>query len=72
MVRAAESQPVVPVDGTTPDFLQKACIYICKPTLKLSNGELVRVPINNNYYEQPIAFFVILQAETPLLWCNSL
>ena len=34
-----------------------ACINICKHILKFSNCVLVRVPINNNNYEQPIALF---------------
>ena len=39
---------------------RKACINICKHILKFSNCVLVRVPINNNNYEQPIALFVII------------
>ena len=45
---------------------QKTYINICTHTLKFSNGVLVRVPINNYIYEQQIAFFLILLAETPL------
>ena len=50
----------------------KACINICKHILKFSNCVLLRVPINNNNYEQQIALFVIILAkkhhESP--WCN--
>ena len=42
---------------------RKACINICKHILKFSNYVLVRVPINNNNYKQPIALFVILLPE---------
>ena len=42
---------------------RKACINICKHILKFSNCVLVRVPINNNNYEQPIALFVIILAK---------
>ena len=42
---------------------QKACINICKHILKFSNYVLVRVPISNNNYEQPIALFVIILAK---------
>ena len=35
-------------------------INICKHILKFSNCVLVRVAINNNNYEQPIALFVII------------
>ena len=41
----------------------KACINICKHILKFSNCVLVRVPMNNNNYEQPIALFVIILAK---------
>ena len=37
-----------------------SCINIGKHTLKFSNYVLVRVPINNYNYEQPIALFVVL------------
>ena len=43
---------------------RKACINICKHILKFSNCVLLRVPINNNNYEQPIALFVILAKNT--------
>ena len=39
---------------------RKACINVCKHILKFSNYVLVRVPINNNNCEQPIALFVII------------
>ena len=42
---------------------QKACINICKHKLKFSNCVLVRVPINNNNYEQLIALSVIILAK---------
>ena len=41
----------------------KACINICNHILKFLNCVLVRVPINNNNYEQPIVLFVILLAK---------
>ena len=36
---------------------------ICKHILKFSNCVLLRAPINNNNYEQPIALFVIIPAK---------
>ena len=42
----------------------QSCINTLKHTQKLSNGVLLRIHINNNYYEQPIEL-IILQAETP-------
>ena len=59
LVRATERsrhRPHHPIHGKW----QKACINICKHTLKFSNCVLVRVPINNYNYEQPIELFVIL------------
>ena len=47
-------------------------LYTHTYTLKFSNGVLVRVPINNYNYEQPIELFVILLAKTPSRWCNSM
>ena len=41
-------------------------MYKCKHILKFSNCVLLRVPINNNNYEQPIAFFVIIPAKNTL------
>ena len=35
----------------------------CKHILKFSNCVLLRVPINDNNYEQPIALFVIILAK---------
>lgn len=68
MVRGLESKPVIPMDGAALCLWQKACINICKDTLKLANDVLVRVSNNNYHYKQIIAPYVILQAETP--WCN--
>ena len=45
---------------------RKACINTCKHILKFSNCILLRVPKNNNHYEQPIALSVIIQQKTPL------
>ena len=42
---------------------RKACINTCKHILKFSNCVLLRVQINNNNYEQPIALFVIIPAK---------
>ena len=42
---------------------RKACINICEHILKFPSCVLVRVPINNNNYEQPIALFVIILAK---------
>ena len=42
---------------------RKACINTCKHILKFSNCVLLRVPINHNNYEQPIALFVIIPAK---------
>ena len=39
---------------------------------KLSNGVIVIVPVNNEYYKQMIKLFVIPLAETPSPWCNSM
>ena len=60
--RSGSSAPVMKNAGK--HFLGwKACINICKHILMFSNYVLVRVPINNYNYEQPIALFVILLAE---------
>ena len=42
---------------------RKACINTCKHILKFLNCVLLRVPINNNNYEQPIALYVIIPAK---------
>ena len=49
------------------EMWQKACINICKHIMKLSNCELVRVPINNNNYEEPLALFVIILAKNTFM-----
>ena len=52
----------------------KVCLIICKQTLKLSsklNNVLVRTPINDYYYQQTKALFVILQAATPFGVCKQ-
>ena len=43
----------------------KTCINIC-----CANCVLVRVPINNYNYEQPVGIFVILIAKNTFTWCN--
>ena len=42
---------------------QKKCMNICKHILKFSNCVLVRGPINNNNYEQPMVLFIIILAK---------
>ena len=40
---------------------------------KFQRGVLLRVPINNNNYEEPMGLFVIIRAKKKLresLWCN--
>ena len=39
----------------------------CKHILKFSNCVLLRVPINNDNYEQPIALFVIIPAKNTFI-----
>ena len=58
LVRATERS-----GGRKVYLVRNACINNCKHTLKFSNYVLVRVPINNYNYEQPIALFVILVAK---------
>ena len=62
MERSGSTAPVMESGGK--HYLWwKACINIWKHILKFSNCVLVRVPINNYNYEQPIALFVILLAK---------
>ena len=68
--RAVEGLPFITADGTT--LFAPWKVEIISNTLKLSNSVLVRVPINIYYYEQMTTLFVILLAETPVAWFNSM